>query len=361
MLGNWVNRQFQLDAFGEALLLLAAAAGHGPAGRRRVAGGRDAVDAIEQRWREPDAGIWELEPDNWTHSRLICVAGLRASPPQRPNEAAGLACPGRRDPRRDGRHGRAPEWALAAFTDRPACRCGAAAAGDPGGLAADDPRSLATLQAVEAELSDDGYCYRFRPDARPLGEAEGAFLLCGFLPSLAWASRVTGPRRRWFERSRAACGPAGLLWRSTTSFSGRCEATSRRPSSTRRCCSARSRCPPTDGGDPVASAQAGNRRCSQSDRVASRSRQRGYLPEAPAAPGEPADNPTLAGEPHVPVNRAFMLERLKQWGVTAHLRLSRRRDQRHCSAPFTSSRTTSTSSRPGMRRSRPSPPARTPS
>ena len=26
----------------------------------------------------------------------------------------------------------------------------------------------------------DGYCYRYRPDERPLGEAEGAFLLCGF-------------------------------------------------------------------------------------------------------------------------------------------------------------------------------------
>jgi GH15 family glucan-1,4-alpha-glucosidase len=37
-----------------------------------------AADAIEKRWREPDAGIWELDNQRWTHSRLACVAGLRA-------------------------------------------------------------------------------------------------------------------------------------------------------------------------------------------------------------------------------------------------------------------------------------------
>ena len=56
-------------------------------------------------------------------------------------------------------------------------------------MPADDPRTLATLEAVERELSEDGYCYRFRPDDRPLGEAEGAFLLCGFLMALAWAQQ----------------------------------------------------------------------------------------------------------------------------------------------------------------------------
>ena len=79
-------------------------------------------------------------------------------------------------------------------------------------MAPDDPRSLATLRAVEAELTQDGYCYRYKPDERPLGEAEGAFLLCGFWLALAHAQR--GDRvaaARWFERNRAACGPPGLL------------------------------------------------------------------------------------------------------------------------------------------------------
>jgi GH15 family glucan-1,4-alpha-glucosidase len=59
--------------------------------------------------------------------------------------------------------------------------------------------------------AEDGYVYRFRHDARALRKAEGAFLLCGFW--LAQVAHVCGDRTtaaHWFERSRAACGPAGL-------------------------------------------------------------------------------------------------------------------------------------------------------
>jgi GH15 family glucan-1,4-alpha-glucosidase len=81
-----------------------------------------------------------------------------------------------------------------------------------GGVASDDPRSIATLRAVERELTEDGYCYRYRPDQRPLGEAEGAFLLCGFILSLAFEQQGEAvAAARWFERNRAACGPPGLL------------------------------------------------------------------------------------------------------------------------------------------------------
>ncbi|MCW3018554.1 MAG: glycoside hydrolase family 15 protein, partial [Solirubrobacterales bacterium] len=184
IIGNRVNRQFQLDAFGESLLLFAAAARHDHLdvdGWRAV---EVAVEAIEQRWHEPDvdAGIWEIEPDAWTHSRLICAAGLRriaGSARARAGEQAArwvsladhivsdtaahaLHPSGRwqrspRDPR--------PDAALLL----PAIR---------GAIPASDPRSIATLHAVRDELTEDGYCYRFRPDERPLGQAEGAFLLC---------------------------------------------------------------------------------------------------------------------------------------------------------------------------------------
>jgi len=64
---------------------------------------------------------------------------------------------------------------------------------------------------VQSELTQDGYCYRYRPNARPLGESEGAFLLCGFLMALAYAQQGEEvAAARWFERSRAACGPPGL-------------------------------------------------------------------------------------------------------------------------------------------------------
>src|SRR6185437_11470750 len=71
--------QFQLDALGEVLLVLAAA------GRldRLDSIGRNAIEvaaaAVGERWRDPDAGIWELDDQRWAHSRLTCVAGLRAA------------------------------------------------------------------------------------------------------------------------------------------------------------------------------------------------------------------------------------------------------------------------------------------
>jgi alpha,alpha-trehalase len=81
-----------------------------------------------------------------------------------------------------------------------------------GAVPATDPRSVATLAAVAAELGDDGFVYRFRHDERPLSHVEGAFTLCGFWMALA-AHQQGRPTAavRWFERNRAACGPPGLL------------------------------------------------------------------------------------------------------------------------------------------------------
>ena len=76
--GNWVNRQFQLDSLGEALQLFAAAAGHDHLDTLHWQAAEVAVKAIETRWRDPDAGVWELGNRRWAHSRLMCVAGLRA-------------------------------------------------------------------------------------------------------------------------------------------------------------------------------------------------------------------------------------------------------------------------------------------
>ena len=86
--GNRVREQFQLDAFGEALLLFAAADRLDALDADGWKAAEVAVDAIGQRYGEPDAGIWELEPRRWTHSRLMCAAGLRAVAARRPEQAA---------------------------------------------------------------------------------------------------------------------------------------------------------------------------------------------------------------------------------------------------------------------------------
>ena len=214
LVGNRADEQFQLDTFGEALLLFAAAAANGrlePDGWRAA---EIAASAIEARRDEPDAGIWELGPAEWTHSRLICAAGLRAMSGCAPGGEttarwlaladAITAATAARAVHPSGRWQRSPEdGRVDAALLLPAIR---------GAVAPDDPRSLATLHAIENELTEDGYVYRYRPDARPLGEAEGAFLLCGFLLSLAYEQqhdRIAAAR--WFERTRAACGPPALL------------------------------------------------------------------------------------------------------------------------------------------------------
>jgi alpha,alpha-trehalase len=214
VIGNRVNKQFQLDPFGEALLLFAAAARHDRLDADGWRAAEIAADAIAARWQEPDAGIWELEPARWTHGRLIASAGLRA--------ASGNAPPGERS----------AGWL--ALADRILAETSATAthpsgrwqravgdrrvdaalllAGVRGATAPDDPRAVATLAAVLDELTEDGYVYRYRPDERPLGESEGAFLICGFWVALALGrlGRHTAAGR-WFERTRTACGPAGLL------------------------------------------------------------------------------------------------------------------------------------------------------
>jgi GH15 family glucan-1,4-alpha-glucosidase len=211
--GNWVTDQFQLDAYGEALLLLAAAARLDRMDLTNWQAAQTAVDAIEKRWQDADAGIWELDDQRWAHSRLTCAAGLRAigavAPAQQGSEWQRLADLLISDTDNDclhpsGRWQRAPDDSrVDAALLLPSIR---------GAIPAKDPRTIATLDAVRAELSQDGFVYRFRPDQRPLGEAEGAFLLCGFMMALADHQQGNDLAAvRWFERNRTACGPPGLF------------------------------------------------------------------------------------------------------------------------------------------------------
>ncbi len=213
-LGNWVNRQFQLDAFGEALLLFAAAARHDHLDSSHWRAVEAAVSAIRARHDDPDAGVWELDDRRWTHSRLTCVAGLRAiasagAGARQAGDWENLADAMLAGAARDGLH---PDgfWQRSPGDERtdaalllPAIR---------GATTAADPRALATIKAVEDDLAREGYLYRFRHDQRPLHDAEGAFVLCGFVMALALHQQ--GRAREavgWFERNRAACGPPGLF------------------------------------------------------------------------------------------------------------------------------------------------------
>jgi GH15 family glucan-1,4-alpha-glucosidase len=213
ILGNHVNAQFQLDSLGETLLLFAAAGRHDALDKQAWRAATIAVDVIDKRWNEPEAGIWELDDNWWTHSRLACVAGLTQLAALAPRPDAGrfqdlakalLTETTRRCLHPDGFWQRSPDdQRVDAALLLPGLR---------GALPADDPRVRATLTTVRRDLVEDGYVYRYAPAGRPLGEAEGAFLLCGFILSLAEAHQGNRVEAyRWFERNRAACGPPGLL------------------------------------------------------------------------------------------------------------------------------------------------------
>jgi GH15 family glucan-1,4-alpha-glucosidase len=214
IVGNRVRDQFQLDAFGEALLLFAAAAGHDRLDGEAWRAAEAAAAAIEARHGDAEAGIWELGADHWTHSRLICAAGLRAIAAGAPGRERGprwlaladelVAAVATDSVARDGHWQRTP--------DDGRVDASLLLAQLRGAVPAEDPRSRATLDAVLADLVEDGYCYRFRAEDLPLGEAEGAFLVCGFW--LAMALAQTGEREAAlavFQRNRTACGTPGLF------------------------------------------------------------------------------------------------------------------------------------------------------
>ena len=212
VVGNKAGEQFQLDVFGEALLLFAAAARKDALDTESRQAAQVAAAAIERRWSEKGAGVWETSPRHWTHSRLMCAVGLRQMAEHGVSREIAarwmsLADAIMAETAATALH-RSGRWQRAVDDDRvdaslvlPFVR---------GAVAPADPRGRATFEAVIEDLVRDGYCYRFR-SSLPLDQAEGAFTVCGYWLALAHLQRGEKIEAAgWFERTRAACGPPGL-------------------------------------------------------------------------------------------------------------------------------------------------------
>jgi hypothetical protein len=214
IVGNHVNEQFQLDAFGESLLLLAAAARHDHLDADGWRAAEVSADAIAAKWTRTEAGIWELDEQVWSQSRLMCVAGLRAmsrahgAPAHRVGDWLALADAILADTASTCTHP-SGRWQRTPRDER--VDAALLLPGIRGAVPAGDPRTAATLAAVQEQLEQESFVYRFRQQPGPLEDAEGAFLLCGFLTALA--AHQHGDELaavRYFERNRSACGPPGL-------------------------------------------------------------------------------------------------------------------------------------------------------
>ncbi|MEH3121380.1 MAG: glycoside hydrolase family 15 protein [Sphingomonas phyllosphaerae] len=187
-IGNAAHAQTQLDIFGELLdsVYLSNKYGHAISheGWQHV---RGIVDHVIAHWQEPDAGIWEMRsaPRHFLHSRVMCWVALDRAirlAHQRSLPAPLVEWATARDAIvedvwanfRHPEHGyfvqeRGGRALDAAALMMPLVRF----------VSSTDPVWLKTLDAIGAELRDDGLVYRYR-NADGLEGGEGAFTTCTF-------------------------------------------------------------------------------------------------------------------------------------------------------------------------------------
>jgi GH15 family glucan-1,4-alpha-glucosidase len=223
--GNAASEQLQLDVYGEVLDCLYQARVHGlpvdpQAWRIQLA----LLDHLEQAWRWPDEGIWEIrgERRHFVHSKAMAWVAFDRSV-RTVEEAHGLDGPvDRWRELRDEIHrevcekGFDPE--LGSFTQSYGSKeLDASLLLLPlvGFLPATDPRIRGTIEAVERELLEDGFLVRYRTreqgvDGLPPGE--GVFLPCSFwlVAVLALQGR-DDEARELFERLLDLRNDVGLL------------------------------------------------------------------------------------------------------------------------------------------------------
>jgi trehalose-phosphatase len=217
--GNVANRQVQLDVFAPVADLIAAVAERrGYLTESDVELMEAMVAAVERRWHEPDNGLWEirLAPQHYVYSKVMCwftvhraiQAWQRHQLAERPDWTV----------LRDSiaanvlKHGWHDE--VGAFTmayDDPALDASALWVGLSGLLSDDDPRFLATVLKVEAELRSGPTVYRYLTNDGLPGR-EGGFHLC--TTWLVEAYLRTGRRadaERLFAQLLECAGPTDLL------------------------------------------------------------------------------------------------------------------------------------------------------
>ncbi|HTW84101.1 MAG TPA: glycoside hydrolase family 15 protein [Candidatus Sulfotelmatobacter sp.] len=223
--GNAASEQLQLDVYGEVVDVMYQAhrAGLLPSANEWALT-RAVVDAVAERWCEPDHGLWEVrgESRHFVHSKVLAwVAIDRAI--RSVEETTTLDGP-------------VDEWrALRERIHADVCEHGFDAAQNTfvqyygatcldasallmplvGFLPHDDPRVQGTLKAIEERLLVDGFVHRYEQvdagvDGLPAGE--GAFIACSFwlIDNYVLAGRDEDARDM-FARLLAIRNDVGLL------------------------------------------------------------------------------------------------------------------------------------------------------
>ncbi|RKR03450.1 GH15 family glucan-1,4-alpha-glucosidase [Kushneria sinocarnis] len=190
-IGNGAYRQVQLDIHGEVMDGLHVGRIHDLEPDEDLWQVQcQLVSYLEQHWQDTGAGLWELRgPErHYTHSKVMAWVAIDR------------AIKGVED---HGLEGDVERWkALRQQIHDDVCEHGfnrerntfvqyyGGEALDAsllliplvGFLPADDPRMVGTIEAIQQDLMEDGFVYRFVTDKKKhdLAEGEGAFLVCGF-------------------------------------------------------------------------------------------------------------------------------------------------------------------------------------
>lgn len=223
--GNGAVKQLQLDVYGEVMDSLALARSSGLSAQPDVWALQSVLmDFLRTAWRQPDEGLWEVRGGrrHFVHSKvMVWVAADRAVRTLEENPGLGGDLDGWRE-LRDEVHREVCEKgydpARNTFTQSYGSReLDAALLLIPrvGFLPPDDPRVLGTIDAVRAELGQNGFLRRYTPEATAvdgLPGGESTFLVCSFW--LADALHMTGrteEARELFERLLGLANDVGLL------------------------------------------------------------------------------------------------------------------------------------------------------
>ncbi|HET7371037.1 MAG TPA: glycoside hydrolase family 15 protein [Gammaproteobacteria bacterium] len=229
-IGNQAYQQRQIDAYGEIVNAVYSAHEHDLdmdeydwTAQLRV------LEFLESNWRETGAGIWELgsKQANYVHSKVMAwVAADRAA----------------KTIEQFGFQGDAQRWrALAQTIHQEVCARGYDAERNTflqrydsqaldaallrlpivGFLPANDPRIAGTVEAIQQELMQDGFVWRYS-DWLGRRTSEGSFLVCSFwmADDLILMGRKD-EAREMFERLLSVRNDVGLLSEQYDPTSGR--------------------------------------------------------------------------------------------------------------------------------------------
>lgn len=222
-IGNGASTQFQADVIGEVMLGLDRGRRAGNTETRfSWALQRALMGYLEQHWRDPDHGIWEIrdKPQQFTHSRALVWAAFDCA--IRGVEEYGLDGPAERWKReRDAIRAdiEANGWdehrgTYVQHYGTTAVDASLLQLAQVGYVDADDPRMLGTVRALEEDLLRDGLLLRYRTESGVDGlpPGEHPFLACSFwlVEQYARSGRLTDATRL-MDRLVGLANDVGML------------------------------------------------------------------------------------------------------------------------------------------------------